>query len=105
MIDTIFRVIFMVKVVTAGLWRHCMKNKIINIREKYDWQNLYEIILSSKTDLSDRLFMILMCLWFIPAKLFIRLVWLILFIPALLFSKTDNILNQNRCQGYISPLL
>lgn len=67
-----------------------MKQKIISIREKYHWQKIFQIIFNGNADISDRLFMFLMALWFVPMYIFLRTVWALLFVPAMLFSIVDR---------------
>lgn len=67
-----------------------MKQKIISIREKYHFQKIFQIIFNRNADIPDRLFMLLMALWFVPVYVFLKTVWVLLFVPAMLFSIVDR---------------
>lgn len=69
-----------------------MSDKILQIREKYEWNNQFQIIKSKETERKDRLYMISVSILIIPIIIILRLLWIILYIPAMLFDKLDDIL-------------
>jgi hypothetical protein len=70
-----------------------MKEKIISIREKYNWDSPFKIIRNKNASKRDRLFLSFMYLWYIPTKILLSIVWLILYYPSRLFYTIDDILN------------
>jgi hypothetical protein len=70
-----------------------MKEKIISIREKYNWDSPLKILRNKSASKSDRLFLSFMSLWYIPTKILLSIVWLILYYPSRLFYTIDDILN------------
>lgn len=69
-----------------------LKGKVIKIREKYNWARISDIMLSRKADCWDRLFCFCMMLWYIPHRMMFRIVWLITYIPAMIFQYVDELL-------------
>lgn len=71
--------------------RQKIKNKIWDIRNKHDFEAVPKIIFSKQTETKDRLFLLLMMIWFIPYSLILRVLWLLFYIPALVFKHIDNL--------------
>lgn len=69
-----------------------VKNRLIKTREKYNWAGVSDIVFSKKADCSDRLFCLCMLFWYIPHRMVFRIVWLITYIPAMIFRYVDELL-------------
>ncbi len=69
-----------------------INNKIIQIREKYEWNTPFQIIKSKETERKDKLYMIGISFLIVPMIIILKLLWMLLYIPAMLFDKLDDIL-------------
>ena len=63
-----------------------INNKIIQIREKYEWNTPFQIIKSKETERKDKLYMIGISFLIVPMIIILKLLWIILHITAMLFD-------------------
>lgn len=69
-----------------------IKDKIIKTRKKYGWIRVSDIILNNRADSSDRMFCLCMMLWYVPARMILRIFWIVTYIPAMIFRYVDELL-------------
>ena len=69
-----------------------ISDKIIQIREKYEWNTPFQIIKSKETERKDKFYMIGISFLIVPMIILLKLLGMILYIPSMLFDKLDDIL-------------